>query len=43
VRLPERVADLPSGMLLGLERGLQHSVEALEDSAILLTIGWHAK
>lgn len=32
--------DLPSGHLLALDRGMQHDVEALEDSAFLLTIAW---
>ncbi len=32
--------DLPRGHLLTLDRGMQHDVEALEDSAFLLTIAW---
>ncbi|MBZ5584034.1 MAG: cupin domain-containing protein [Acidobacteriia bacterium] len=32
--------DLPPGHLLALDRGLRHDVEALEDSAFLLTIAW---
>jgi quercetin dioxygenase-like cupin family protein len=32
--------DLPSGHLLVLDRGMRHDVEALEDSAFLLTIAW---
>jgi len=43
LNLPGRVADLPIGKLLILEGGLQHSVEALEESTILLTLGWRAK
>jgi quercetin dioxygenase-like cupin family protein len=43
LRLPDKVADLPSGRLLVLESDLQHSVEALEESTLLLTIGWRAK
>jgi quercetin dioxygenase-like cupin family protein len=43
LNLPDRVADLPSGRLLVLEGGLQHSVEALEESTLLLTLGWRAK
>ena len=43
LRLPDRVADLPAGKLLVLERGLQHNVEALEESTLLLTLGWRAK
>ena len=34
------VLDLPPGHLLALERGIAHDVEALEDSAFLLTIAW---
>jgi quercetin dioxygenase-like cupin family protein len=35
-----QVFDLPCGHLLALERALPHDVEALEDSAFLLTIAW---
>ena len=35
-----KVFDLPAGHLLALERALPHDVEALEDSAFLLTIAW---
>ena len=38
--LPDRVADLPAGRLLVLERGLRHDVEAVAESAFLLTLGW---
>jgi quercetin dioxygenase-like cupin family protein len=38
-----KVFDLPTGHLLALERGIEHDVEALEDSAFLLTIAWPAK
>jgi quercetin dioxygenase-like cupin family protein len=41
--LPERVADLPAGRLLVLERGLRHDVEAVAESALLLTLGWKEK
>lgn len=41
VHLPEdRMHDLEVGDLLTLERGLEHDVEALEESAFLLTIAW---
>ena len=43
VRLRDRTVDLPSGRLLVLERGLPHNVEATEESAFLLTLGWHEK
>jgi hypothetical protein len=36
----DEVFDLPAGHLLALERALPHDVEALEDSAFLLTIAW---
>lgn len=32
--------DLPLGRLLVLDRGVQHDVEALQDSAFLLTVAW---
>lgn len=35
-----KVFDLPAGHLLALEREIEHDVEALEDSAFLLTIAW---
>lgn len=39
LRLPDRTVDLPSGGLLVLENGLRHDVEAVEESAFLLTLG----
>lgn len=35
-----REFDLPQGRLLVLDRGVQHDVEALQDSAFLLTVAW---
>ena len=35
-----RTFDLRAGSLLALDRGILHDVEALEDSAFLLTIAW---
>ena len=35
-----RTFDLPAGSLLALGHGVLHEVEALEDSAFLLTIAW---
>jgi quercetin dioxygenase-like cupin family protein len=35
-----RVIDLPVGHVLALDRAVPHDVEALEDSAFLLTIAW---
>jgi len=40
LQLPEQTIDLPSGHLLVIDRALEHDLEALEDSAILLTISW---
>jgi len=41
VHLPEDcMEDLKQGDLLTLERCLEHDVEALEESAFLLTIAW---
>jgi quercetin dioxygenase-like cupin family protein len=36
----ERAVALPLGGLLVLDRGITHDVEALEESAILLTLAW---
>ncbi len=43
VRAQGRTFDLPSGRLLALDQRLPHDVEALEDSAFLLTIAWPAR
>ncbi|MEP7049514.1 MAG: AraC family ligand binding domain-containing protein [Pseudomonadota bacterium] len=43
LRLPDRVAALSGGSLLVLEPGLQHDVEALEESSLLLTLGSRGK
>jgi quercetin dioxygenase-like cupin family protein len=40
LRLPDSTADLAAGRMLVLERGLKHDVEAVADSAFLLTLGW---
>lgn len=40
VHLPEQVVDLPAGHLLVLDQCVPHDVEALEDSAFLLTLSW---
>lgn len=40
LRLPHRVVDLPAGRGVALERGLLHDVEAIEESALLLTLSW---
>ena len=43
VSLPTGVVDMPSGRLLVIERGLVHSVEAVEESSFLLSRGSHEK
>ena len=40
VRAEGRTFDLPQGRLLALDQGIPHDVEALEESALLLTIAW---
>ena len=40
VRATGRTFDLPLGGLLALDRGLPHDLEAIEESAVLLTIAW---
>jgi quercetin dioxygenase-like cupin family protein len=40
LRLPGRDAELLAGRLLVLERGIGHDVEAIAESAFLLTLGW---
>jgi quercetin dioxygenase-like cupin family protein len=37
---PEQAVELPAGHMLALERDIPHDVEALVDSAFLLTIAW---
>jgi quercetin dioxygenase-like cupin family protein len=39
VSLPSERVELTAGQLLALEPGIRHDVEAIEDSAFLLTIG----
>jgi quercetin dioxygenase-like cupin family protein len=43
VRAQGRTFDLPTGRLLALDQGIPHDVEALEESACLLTIAWPDK
>lgn len=40
IRACQRTFVLPAGSLLALDRATVHDVEALEESAILLTIAW---
>jgi quercetin dioxygenase-like cupin family protein len=41
LHLTDALVDLPAGNLLVLERDIPHDLEAIEESAILLTLGWH--
>ena len=43
VRAQGRTFDLPMGRLLALDRGVPHDVEALEESAFVLTVAWPAR
>ena len=36
----EKLLDLPAGRLLSLDRNVPHDVQAVEDSAFLLTVAW---
>ena len=41
LRMPNpELIDVPAGHLLALDRSIRHDVEALEDSAFLLTVAW---
>jgi quercetin dioxygenase-like cupin family protein len=40
MHVQDKVFDLPAGHLLALDRAVPHDVNALEDSAFLLTIAW---
>ena len=40
VKASGRTFNLRSGGLLALDRGMPHDVEALEESALILTIAW---
>jgi quercetin dioxygenase-like cupin family protein len=40
IRASGRTFDLPTGSRLALDRATVHDVEALEESAVLLTIAW---
>jgi quercetin dioxygenase-like cupin family protein len=43
VRADGRTFDLPAGTLVVLDPNVRHDVEALEESAFLLTIAWTPK
>jgi len=40
LQLPDQVVDLPAGHLLALDQSVPHDVEAIEESAFLLTLSW---
>lgn len=40
LHLKEQTVELPAGHLLALDREIQHDVEAVEESTVLLTIAW---
>jgi quercetin dioxygenase-like cupin family protein len=40
LHLPSRAVDLPAGHLLALDQCVPHDVEAIEESAFLLTLSW---
>lgn len=40
LRLPNETIDLGPGGLLAIDRAVAHDVEALEDSLLLLSMGW---
>lgn len=40
LHLPGRVVDLPANHLLAPDSSVRHEVEAIEDSALLLTLAW---
>jgi quercetin dioxygenase-like cupin family protein len=40
IHLPDQKVDLTAGELMALDHGIHHDVEALEESAFLITISW---
>jgi quercetin dioxygenase-like cupin family protein len=40
IRMPEKLIELSHGDLCALDYGIPHSIEAVEESAFLLTISW---
>jgi quercetin dioxygenase-like cupin family protein len=40
VHVPGNAVDLPMGALMALDHTVVHDVEALEESVLLLTLGW---
>jgi quercetin dioxygenase-like cupin family protein len=40
LQLPDEVVELGSGELMCLDAGVRHDVEALEESAFIITVSW---
>ena len=40
VQIPEHSVEMKAGALLSLEYGIPHNLEAIEESALLITISW---
>lgn len=40
IHLPDQTVDLSAGELMALDYGIRHDVEALEESAFLITVSW---
>lgn len=40
IHLPDQKVDLTAGELMALDYGIHHDVEALQESAFLITISW---
>lgn len=38
--LEDRTVELGAGQLFGMDKGLRHALEAVTDSAVLLSVGW---
>lgn len=43
LQLAGQSVEIPAGQMLVLDHGVRHDVEALEDSAFLLTIAWDGR
>jgi quercetin dioxygenase-like cupin family protein len=43
LRFPDHVVEVAAGQLVLLEAGAAHDVEAVVESAFVLTLGWHAR
>jgi quercetin dioxygenase-like cupin family protein len=40
VHLPDQKVEMPAGELIALDHGIPHDVEAVEESAFLISISW---